>query len=301
MPDTFSHDEPLVISFPAFVKASVNSSGRRMISVTASNEACDGEGDVILQKSLLDSAGEFLRSGCIDVDHVSEVGHRYGIKNTSEWIVGVPTEVKDIGKGSTSVTGELHKAELGKFGKADEIWESLLHDPPVRWSASIYGFPNGSSGFVDVRVTGPCQEAPHATRYVVKSIIWKSLALTRSPVNASLGGYASIVTAKSWIKSRQGLGVLGALTDGVEVSKDASLDSMPTDSVLPPRNRMELMSHFSHHIEKGKCPFAGNSAPLGKSVASFRSHFSNCCGVPSGTDDILALALMQALKHERHL
>ena len=300
MPDVFPSDEPFVISFPALVKASPNSAGRRLIAVEASNQNVDLEGDCVLQSALLQAAGEFLRSGVIDVDHVSEIGGRYGVRNPTDWIVGVPTEVNDIGKGRTEVVAELHQPQPGIVSKADEIWENLNRNPPVRWRASIYGFPNGSSGFVDARIT-KCPEAPDAKRYVVKSLIWKSLALTRNPINDAITGAATIITAKAFIKSLQVTGILGQLTESMpELAKDASPAMMPgIESMLPPRNRMELLAHHTLHIDKGKCPFAGQSAPLGKSVASFRSHFSGCCGVPAGTDDILALALMQALKHEK--
>jgi len=304
---TFPQDEAIVLSFPALVKASVGESGRRIISFQASNEDLDGEGDVVLQSSLLNAAAGFLRSGVIDIDHMSEIGGRYGISNPLDFIVGVPTEVKDMGNGRTDVIGELHQPKPGIVSKADQVWESLLRDPPVRWRASIYGFPTGPNGFIDARVY-KCAEAPHAKRYVVKSLNWKSIALTKSPINDSITGAAHIVTAKAWIKSLQSIGMLGEIMDdptAKEVKKDASPAPVAIPSngspanLLHPRNRMELLSHHTHHIEKGQCPFSGEASPLGKSVASFRDHFMGCVGSDAGTADILGLALMHALRNER--
>lgn len=303
-PDTMTNDG-FVVELPCLVKASPDSSGRRMIEVEASNEIVDQEGDVITQIALLDAAPAFLRSGILDQDHISEIGGRLGIPSPSDWIVGVPSEVKDIGKGRTAVIGELHQPIPGVITKADEIWNGLIKDPPVRWRASIYGFPKGNDGFVDVRVQ-KCPEYPAARRYVVKAMTWKSLALTRNPINDAITGSARIVTMKSYVDALRLLDPsFGGAVKGYDLGYMGASQPFAMSGVaaamLAPRSRLEAMAHFSHHMEKGKCPHVGMDAPLGKSVASFRQHFANCCGLSEGEADLMALALMQALKHERTL
>ena len=287
--DLTTLDDAYLIDLPMLVKATPHD-GRRIVEVEASNEAVDSEGDVVLQKALLDGAVEFLNKGHLDIDHLSEIGSRIGIRNTAEWIVGVPLEVRDMGKGRTVVRGELHKEVPGKVSKADELWESLMRDPPVRWRASIFGYPKGPNGFVDASIE-KCAEAPDALRYVVKSLDWRSLAFTRNPINDSITGSARIVTAKSHIAEMilKGGGAYGDLV--------APPLSMTGGSFFPPRNRFELTAHHDSHIAKGKCPHAGDNTALGRSVASFRQHFMKCCGMDHGASDIHALALMQALKH----
>jgi hypothetical protein len=287
-------DDSFVIHLPALVKAAPRD-GRRIVEVEASNEAVDSEGDVVLQKALLEGASAFLRSGVLDIDHFSEIGDRIGIANPSEWIVGNPMEVKDLGGGRTSVVGELHQPVAGRVTKADELWDGLVRDPPVRWRASIFGWPLGADGFHDARKSR-CTEAPGARRYVVKSLDWRSLAFTRHPINTSLEGAAHIVTMKSFMA---GLAKTGAFDMGGQ----AGAPFVPPTggaTLHRPRNRIEMKSHFTHHVEEGKCPFAGKSALLGRSVAAFRDHFMQCCGCDHGEADILALALMQALRHDSH-
>jgi hypothetical protein len=276
-------DNAIILNMPVIIKSSFDD-GKRMVEVEASNESCDSEGDVVLQAALLGAATDFLKSGHLDIDHLSEVGERLGISNPTSYIVGVPREVKDIGKGRTSVVGELHKKIDGKVSKADELWESLQADPPVRWRASIYGYPK-SGGLIDCRFD-KCREAPDAKRYVLKAMDWRSLAFTRNPVNDAIEGAATVVSAKAFIKSRAGF-----------ISKDDSAavgGLSPTQYMLPPRNRVELEAHYAFHMEKGKCPYAGGDG--NRSIAAFRDHFMNCCYEPDYDADIQALALAQLLK-----
>jgi hypothetical protein len=194
--------EGICISIPSIVKASTIN-GDRIIEVQASSEDRDQEGDVILQKALLDSAPYFIATGHIDIDHISELGHRYGIKNPNSYIVGTPLEVLDKGSGHTYVKSKLYKNSDGDFNPKlytyDMVWASLHTDPPAKWSASIFGYPK-SDAFIDC--SEDFCENTNATRYLVKGLEWHSLALTKSPVNSSLKGFAKIVKANTFMKSR---------------------------------------------------------------------------------------------------
>src|ERR1700743_2718026 len=106
-------DDAVIVDFPILIKAATTAEGRRMIEVEASSEECDSEGDVILQKALLGSAKSFVRTG--HIDHISEMGERMGIPNPESYIIGHPTEVKDIGGGRTSVVAEIMRSKDGKM------------------------------------------------------------------------------------------------------------------------------------------------------------------------------------------
>lgn len=286
--------EPLILDIPVLIKAKTDANGRRLVEVESSNEAVDSEGDVILQSALLEAAPQFVKTGHLDIDHLSEIGDRYGIANPTSYIVGKPIEVKDIGGKRTSVVGQIMRASDGSFdpakNKYDEFWQSLTSDPPVAWRASIYGFPT-SDGLVD------CEKARGencygAIRYLVKGISWRSLAFTRNPVNDAITGSARIITQKAFhevMKSR--------------IAKDygGSGDMVPAGTasrrLLTPRNREELLGHWHGHMQKSACPCAGGEN--GNSIFTFRQHFEKCCGEPDFNADILALALMQLLKRER--
>lgn len=282
-----SFDETaLCVQIPVIIKA--HSEGeRRLVSLEASNESVDSEGDVILQSALLNSAESFIKSGHLDIDHISELGSRLGVKNPTDYIVGVPIEVKDLGGGRTGVVGELHKGGTGRE-KADELWSSLKAEPPVRWSASIYGFPLPGQ-VEDCRVSKSTSGAK-ATRFFVKGLDWRSLAFTRNPVNKAITGAACIVTAKSMIeiiKGRVPNGGIARTLTGVE----------NPNFILPPRNREEMMGHFLYHMQRGNCPCSGGI--IGNSIMSFAEHFMQCCGETPWDADLKALALMQLLKRER--
>lgn len=195
--------EAICLTFPTIIKAS-QKEGKRLVEVQASSEDCDQEGDVILQRALLNSAESFIKNGHIDIDHVSEIGHRYGIANPDAYIIGYPTEVRDKGKGRTFVEFELLRDEDDEDGTSlyNFVWKSLHTKPPMRWSASIYGFP--IDGEWEDCSEETC-EGTDATRYLVKGLRWKSLALTRQPVNNHLKGFARIVKSSFYAESVLGL------------------------------------------------------------------------------------------------
>lgn len=301
--------ETLIIEIPAIIKAKTDKEGRRMVEVESSNEEVDSEGDVILQSALLDAGPAFIKTGNLDIDHISEIGSRYGIQNTASYIVGRPTEVKDIGKGRTSVVGEIMRSRDGHDpvkNRYDEFWDSLNSDPPVNWRASIYGFPT-ADGLIDCAKAGPGEKTYGATRYLVKGISWRSLAFTRNPINDAIAGSARILTEKAFyeiVKSRidknyapDGTAFPMSSPYGGPAVQASDMTAVPVPCILPPRNREELLGHFYGHMRKGACPFVTRES--GASVFTFRQHFENCCCEPNYAADILALALMQLMKHEK--
>lgn len=120
--------DALCIGLPVLIKARTDGD-RRLVEVEASNEAKDSEKDIMKQSGLLDDAASFVSTGHLDIDHHSEIGERLGIANPTDYIVGVPTEVKDLGNAAPASWTSC------KSGPADELWSSLTAQPPVRWRA----------------------------------------------------------------------------------------------------------------------------------------------------------------------
>lgn len=278
--------EACCIDLPMIVKARADI-GERVIEVEASNEAVDSEGDVVLQAALLGASKSFVSKGHIDIDHISEIGGRYGVRDVQSWVIGKPLEVKDLGGGRTAVV-----AQLNDVSKANDVWGEISGGSN-EWRASIYGFPT-FDGLVDASIT-KCDDAPDAKRYVIKSIDWRSLALTKRPVNDAIAGSARIYTAKAFAKAFLDPALMSEIARA-EIAKGEAL-TRPCAFLWPPRNRIELLGQFTHHIANGKCEFAGPGNPdLGNSVAGFRDHFAICCCQDSDQADFQALALMQLLK-----
>jgi hypothetical protein len=277
------------ISMPVIVKALPADGDRRLIEVQASSETVDLEGDLITQRSLLNAAPAFLARGHVDIDHLSELGGKYGIANTADWIIGKPIAVSDIGGGRTAVKAELFPNVPGlPKSKADEVWDSIKKGTQPPWRSSIFGYPQ-SGGIIDTRVAKSA-EYPTARRYVVKAIDWRSLALTRTPVNDAITESAKIVTAKAFAFGMRQIGSHEFAK--AEAPSYAEADPMRGYSPVP-RSRVELMGHWHQNIKPDP------DAALGNSVAGFRSYFMDTCGVDFDTADLLALALARMLKHNR--
>ena len=262
-------DGAITYRMPVLVKARPEEAGgRRILEVEASCEAVDYDGDVILQEALMSSAEAFVATGHLDLDHMSEFGHRLGIPDPASYIIGRPLEVKALPDRRTWVLCEIAKARDGQIDPArnryDEFWLSLQREPPVIWYSSVYGYP------VDLEdcASGACRSSG-ATRYVIKSMDWRSLAFTRTPKNEALTGAARIITAKSKL---------------VELAKSLRADGF--NAPLPPPNSMaDLWTDAAE-----PCPNCGvHKAP---SLLGYRYHLEKCAGYTPGMADIGAHAMM---------
>ena len=268
LPDEF--DGPIILQVPAVIKAHIEKgSERRLIEVEASNETVDADGDVVLQKSLLDAAPIFIAMGHFDMDHKSEFGARLGIKDPSSYIVGRPLEVYPGPESSTLVKGEIRRPLDGAINptmnRYDELWASLQSDPPVKWLASIYGWP---TDVIDCRGYPEKALGTGATRFIVKAIDWRSLAFTRTPKNMALKSAARILTAKSY---------MAELAKCME-HKAAWIPASLPDAMQP-------------------CPNCRvHETP---SLMGYRKHFSACKGCEDGVSDILAHAAMHRHNMDR--
>ena len=268
--------EAILLNMPALIKA-FDYQGTRRFTVEVSCEEVDSEGDVILQKALLDSADSFVKNGIIDWNHYSELGLRMGIKNPEFYKIGRPVSVQDLGKGRTAVTGELFRSSLGhhdpKNNMADQVWDMLTRIPPTDLYASVYGFASD----YDVG------KAP-ATRYLVKGFRWTSFALTPSPVNKNLKGKAEIVTAKAF------------MNDFILKSEDATVPLVPESGYAPPRSREDLWGDYDLHC-KHSCPYTKSGRSI--NVGTLRDHFEGCRGMLFGEADLMAHAAMHLARRMR--
>ena len=306
-----SPSDAVLLDIRAIIKAETTADGRRLVSVEASSEDVDSQGDVVLQSALLNSSASFIASGHLDIDHISELGDRLGIPNPLSYIVGQPLEVRDLGGGRTEVLGEISRHPDGSHDpntrQYDAFWESLQAVPSVRWRASIFGYPIAE-------MVEDCQNkacSTGATRFVIKGIDWRSLAFTRNPINTSLNGFAKIISAKSHvealIKSRvlykQTQTLAPGSADGVAAIPDnvppmhnaSSVPVVPTlGQRIPmdlPKGMDELVGQHERHIASGDCPH-GDTFP---STMGFSRHFSECCGADPQVAEIHARALMHYL------
>lgn len=291
----------VIVLLPTIVKATPSSSdGRRLVEVGVSAEIIDSEGDLILQKALLDSAPSFISNGHIDVDHLSELGGAMGIPNPLDWIIGRPLEVWDGGDGQTMMKGEIQQARPGQRSKADAFWDSLIAQPPVLWRASVYGFLDPETT-VDCRnLEGECPRG--ATRFVVNKFDWRSLAFTRNPVNQGIKSYAKVVAAKSWVAMAKAQG-LGSLPDLAALPR-ASLCTCTCEGCTrrakaigfddkPSVPSMALLDREAG----GGCPTCGGLRDH-PTLPTWRGHLEKCLGWTPEQADLGAHAAMYRHLHK---
>ena len=310
----------VIIEIPMLIKASTQD-GRRIVELEASNESVDLEGDKIAQSALMKSRDSFLRSGHLDIEHYSEIGDRLDppIPNPASYIVGRPIDVVDLGNGRTGVVGEIAKSADGSYRpdlyKYDMLWESLNRNPPVKWLASIYGYPIPEE-VIDCSAT-TCNNG--ATRYYVAGIDWRSLAFCKNPMNNHIVGSARVVTQKAftdaisrsnqfWSDSTDIFGansaepMLASMVGGLPGSVGGSA-IQANDAQAPAQQPMncpasidEMWGEYQRHILRD-CPAYDMS--VGNTLGFFRDHYMQCRGLPFDKADILAHALMYVVKREQ--
>ena len=312
----------VIIEIPMLIKASV-SDGRRIVELEASNEGVDLEGDKIAQSALMKSRDSFLRSGHLDIEHYSEIGDRLDppIPNPASYIVGRPIDVVDLGNGRTGVVGEIAKSADGSYRpdlyKYDMLWESLNRNPPVKWLASIYGYPIPEE-VIDCSAT-TCNNG--AKRYYVTGIDWRSLAFCKNPMNNHIVGAARVVSQKSFtdtivkatpfwpdgsdifgansaepmLASMVG-GLPGSVGGSAIQANDDPQAHTPTAPMNCPASIDEMWGEYQRHILRD-CP--AYDMTIGNTLGFFRDHYMQCRGLPFDKADILAHALMYVVKREQ--
>lgn len=151
--------------------------GNYIFELEASNENLDLQGQIVLQRALLESEEFFLKNGVISNDHQHKRKDRNGnmiVDNTM--VIGEPIAVRKEGK-STIVKGKLY----GNVASAKPFID-LLKAKSNRVRGSVGGI---LPKIVKDNATGAEK---------ITSVLWNDLALTCSPVNSTVG-YA--VFAKS--------------------------------------------------------------------------------------------------------
>ena len=311
----------VIIEIPMLIKASV-SDGRRIVELEASNEGVDLEGDKIAQSALMKSRDSFLRSGHLDIEHYSEIGDRLDppIPNPASYIVGRPIDVVDLGNGRTGVVGEIAKSADGSYRpdlyKYDMLWESLNRNPPVKWLASIYGYPIPEE-VIDCSAT-TCNNG--AKRYYVTGIDWRSLAFCKNPMNNHIVGAARVVSQKSFtdtivkatpfwpdgsdifgansaepmLASMVG-GLPGSVGGSAIQANDDPQAHTPTAPMNCPASIDEMWGEYQRHILRD-CPAYDMS--IGNTLGFLRDHYMQCRGLPFDKADILAHAMLYLIKRE---
>ena len=275
-----------------------------MLAVEASNESVDAEGDVVLQKALMGSAKSFVANGHLDIDHFSEIGHRFGITNPEWYIVGWPRDVYDGGAGKTFVKGEIRQSSDGSFDPKrpyDMLWEGLTSKPPVPWYASIYGYPY-QEATEDFSKSGAGEKG--ATRYLIKGINWTSLAFTRRPVNQSLTGNARIVSAKSlikMIKEEENCWTGGLTYEFPGHPRGGEHNDVPAAVKGPDGFNTPALAEsygipgelmLSHVMDGHNCAKCGGMLKVAATLQGWRNHFEKCMNMSKNMSEVHAHAAM---------
>ena len=201
--------------------------GNFIFEVEASNENLDLQGQVVLQSALLDSKKHFLEEGIVSFDHLHKRTGPDG-KTVSDlsMIIGEPIDVRTEGK-KTIVVGKLYKS--------NEIARDIirkLKDGSTRVRASVGGiFP---------KITRDAKTGIEK----ITSVLWNDLALTFTPVNAtvSAANFARSMDSDEFVKAL----TAGAGTDRTRFSGGRPL--IPEDT--EPRMREVTETAEGRHADR---------------------------------------------------
>jgi len=175
----------------------VDAHGNYIIEAEASNENLDYDGQVVLQRALMDSKDYFLKNGVISWDHLH-------LKNNDPgFIIGEPLSVEKRG------TKTIVKAILYKGNKIAEDVVAKLRNGSTIIKTSV-------GGRRPVIVTDFDTKLKRAVEKVA-SVLWDELAITFKPVNQTLSPVT--LSSAAFVKSLS----MGYTTDSATATGGAAL------------------------------------------------------------------------------
>jgi hypothetical protein len=160
--------------------------GNYIIEAEASNENLDFQGQIVLQRALLDSKDYFLKNGVISWDHLHQrKGEDGTVMTDPRYIIGEPVSVENRG------TRTFVKAILYKGNEIAEDIKKKLEDGATIIHTSVGGRRPIVEKSFDVR----------SSRMIPKvmSVLWDELAMTYKPVNQTLDPVA--LSSSAFVKS----------------------------------------------------------------------------------------------------
>lgn len=243
---------PDQLQFDALLKARPAAEGeRRFLYLEASDQGMDHQGEITLQKALVDSADYYLRHGNLDLHHWTLMGPGQGGTPNPTFEIGRPVAVRVDGK-STFVKAELYRQKKGspltpQVVNANMVWDSMTaQDPPMRWYPSVGGAVLAKAIVVHPE-TG--QKVP-----VITKVRWNNLALDRCPVNKTVGT-ASTMPVGVFAKSMGGAIVTaGYGTDSASMTGGRALSMQSLDGVIKRPNYYRFRDQLAKAIQTGSCP-----------------------------------------------
>lgn len=193
-----------IISSDSFfsIQKATEENGKWNIVMKASTESVDREGDVVMQKALLDQKEFFSECGFISWNHQHKQGG-------PKYIIGEPDKVYSEG-GATFVKGHLYQSNL----IAKDIWDNIKSGAKI--GCSIGGrVKSAESGNM-------FSKGSKAKRLTINKVMWDEIALTPTPVN--LDTFGSVQMSKSLL--------LKSFVDGYPEEDEERKDRMEVSKEL---------------------------------------------------------------------
>lgn len=195
MPGLF--DDRVYLELTLSKSIETDSNGNYIIYAEASNENLDFDGQVVLQRALMDSKDYFLKNGVISWDHL------HLRNNDPAYIIGQPIGVEK--RGSKTFV----KAVLYKGNKIAEDVVLKLANGATIIKTSVGGKRPVVVTDFDTKIKKPVEK--------VASVLWDELAITYKPVNQTLSPVA--LTSAAFVKSLS----MGYCTDSAAATGGAAL------------------------------------------------------------------------------
>lgn len=215
------------VSIPYFLKAMpAEDGGARLLYIEASNEARDYQGEIVLAKALAESADYYRQFGNLDLDHITQIGPKVGIKDYALFEIGRPVDVRMKGD-RTFVKAQLYRGEGQAAERANQVWDSLTKiNPPARWYPSVGGQIIEKGAELDPKT--------RTVATVIKKVRWTNLALSKTPVNLAVpevGTVPMAVFSKSLglVLKSEGLSIGTPTTDSAAMTGGQALTGQSLD------------------------------------------------------------------------
>jgi len=276
--ETFQVDE-------LFFKARPATEGDdRFVYCEPSNENRDNQREVVRRAALLAALPDFLKTGNLDLEHLSLLGPRFGLSPLEAKAMEIGHPIEAVTEPAIVVKCAVYRGEGQLNDAANFFWDSITKSrPPRRWYPSV-------GGRTLKKACGP-------DGCTVDRVVWTNIGLAKEPVNTTVKA-VSLMPLATFAKAV----TAGYTTDVAQLAggQATQLQSIERGHVLKETQGdaryAGAAARYLRALQKGAgggCEHTAGAPSLDKIVA----HFRECEGADPREARAYATRLIRQIAH----
>lgn len=256
----------------------------RFVYCEPTNPNRDIQREVVERDAVAKAAGDYLKFGNIDIDHLTMIGPRLGMtpEQAKLYEIGLPVDVTVTPAGLVFVKAQIYRGDHKGVEQANFFWDSITNQIPARrWYPSIGG--------------RTIQKTCDASGCAIKALAWTNTAFAKEPVNHTVKA-VSLMPFDVFAKAlTAGYGTDSATLTGGAALRRESLAPTVAHNNGPAYEYARR--RYEENLKRGAGCEHTSSRPT---LASIVAHFRDCEGCDPGTAKAYAARLLRDAAQRRN-